>query len=99
MAATAATRVPVSEDKSFATRNDDRALRPRSERSSAIDTGIRVKQDYTPLAASGGGGFDESATRAAVARAASVLQDFRQEQLRALRSRLAEKVVLARVLD
>ena len=37
--------------RSLATRNGDSALRPRSERKSAIDTGMRVKPDYTPLAA------------------------------------------------
>src|SRR5712691_11725307 len=40
-------RVPARFDSSLAMRNDDRALRPRSERSSAIDATVDVKRDYT----------------------------------------------------
>jgi len=40
-------RVPARFDSSLATRNGDRALRPRSERSSAIDATVDVKQNYT----------------------------------------------------
>src|SRR6185295_7977220 len=100
MAPSAAIRVPVSEDSSLATRNDDRALRPRSERSSAIDTGMRVKPDYTPLAAPPAARKRRiHPPRPAAARTVSVLQNLRQEQLCALGARLAEEVVLARVLD
>ena len=41
-------RVPDRFDCSLAMRNGDRALRPRSERSSAIDATVDVKDDYTP---------------------------------------------------
>src|SRR5438552_5711147 len=41
------TRVPARFDSSLAMRNGDRALRPRSERSSAIDATVDVKRDYT----------------------------------------------------
>src|SRR5438445_8267539 len=40
-------RVPARFDSSLAMRNGDRALRPRSERSSAIDATVDVKRDYT----------------------------------------------------
>src|SRR6266481_2793788 len=40
-------RVPARFDSSLATRNGDRALRPRSERSSTIDVTVDVKRDYT----------------------------------------------------
>src|SRR5258708_5611616 len=40
-------RVPARFDSSLATRNGDKALRPRSERSSTIDVTVDVKRDYT----------------------------------------------------
>src|SRR5271157_5473779 len=44
------TGVPARVDSSLAMRNGDRALRPRSDRSSAIDATVDVKRDYTPHA-------------------------------------------------